>query len=198
VGRADLLTPALRPMLTPTVRVARLVDIDAAGGVDPHRLLRALDLIAQPTSRGRYVVRGGQETHYVDLIDRQVERCDCGDFLLRNIVCKHLLACLLIEGDSRVLAALGGMVRLLVADNRRLRTLLRGRVIVLTRALQRRAAAAAGFATPDDLEFRRDRDGESSDVAIHRRDTGALIGRLTRVAEKPRFVSAAAATRVAA
>lgn len=186
-------------MLNPPARVARLVDVDAAGGIDPRRLLRALELTARRTARGRYLVTGGEETHHVDLIDRQVERCDCGDFLLRDAVCKHLLACLLLEGDSRVLATLTRMVLLLVADNRRLRALLRGRPIVLTRALQRRAAAAAGFASPEDLEFRRDRDGESSDVTIYRQDTGALVGRLTRLAARPRFVSAAdASPRVAA
>jgi hypothetical protein len=178
-------------MLTGPAPARSLVDIEAAGGIDPRRLLRALELTVRRTARGRYLVTGGEEAHHVDLVDRQVERCDCGDFLLRDAVCKHLLACLLVEGDPRVLDALTRMVLLLVADNRRLRTLLRGRSIVLTRALQRRAAAAAGFSAPEDLEFRRDRDGESSDVTIYRRDSGECVGRLTHLAAKPRFISAA-------
>ncbi|HEX8691434.1 MAG TPA: hypothetical protein VF746_03240 [Longimicrobium sp.] len=182
-------------------RIIALVNIDAAGGVDPDRLARALTLTVRRTERGRYAVTGGAERHFVDLIDPTVERCDCGDFTWRQVVCQHLLACLLGEGDERVVHAAGQLVQRLLAENDRLRAELRGRTIVLTETLKRRVAAATAVPV-DELEFRRDRDGETSDVTVVRRGAGEVLGRVTRSVSRPEFVSpapeAADATRIAA
>ena len=86
------------------------IDFAAAGGVDPARLERSLGLRAQPAGRGRYRVSGGTEVHWVDLHHVQHPRCDCGDHLWRERICKHILAALLREGDERVLREVGSLV----------------------------------------------------------------------------------------
>ena len=86
------------------------VDLRAAGGVDPARLERSLGLRVRRIGRGRYRVWGGSEPHYVDLYTRRMPRCDCGDHIWRDRVCKHILAVMLREGDERVIAAVGGLV----------------------------------------------------------------------------------------
>lgn len=86
------------------------VDLQAAGGVDPARLERSLGLRVRRVSRGRYEVWGGKEPHYVDLYTRRMPRCNCGDHIWRDRVCKHILAVMLREGDERVIAAVGGLV----------------------------------------------------------------------------------------
>ena len=86
------------------------VDIRAAGGVDLSRLERSLGLRVQPVGRGRYRVTGGGEPHWVDLHSAHHPRCDCGDHLWREAVCKHILAAMLREGDERVLGAVGQLV----------------------------------------------------------------------------------------
>ena len=92
-----------------------LVDLTAAGGVDLPRLERSLGLRVQPAGQGRYRVSGGEETHWVDLHSAQHPRCDCGDHLWREAVCKHILAAMLREGDERVLGAIARLVRSLRA-----------------------------------------------------------------------------------
>jgi hypothetical protein len=87
-----------------------LIDFAAAGGVDLPRLERSLELEVKPTGRGRYRVSGGRESHWVDLYTRNQPRCDCGDHLWRERICKHILAALLREGDERVLRAVGALV----------------------------------------------------------------------------------------
>ena len=87
-----------------------LVDVEAAGGVDLGRLERALELRAERVGLGRYAVRGGAQEHWVDLATAGHPRCDCGDHLWREAVCKHILAALLREGDARVLAAVGRLM----------------------------------------------------------------------------------------
>ena len=86
------------------------INIEAAGGVDLARLERGLGLRVQPTGRGRYRVSGGEEVHWVDLHSARQPRCDCGDHLWREAVCKHILAALLREGDERVLRAVSALV----------------------------------------------------------------------------------------
>lgn len=86
------------------------VDLGAAGGVDPARLERSLGLRVRRMGRGRYRVWGGKEEHWVDLYTRRMPRCDCGDHIWRERVCKHILAVMLREGDERVIAAVGGLV----------------------------------------------------------------------------------------
>lgn len=86
------------------------LDLQAAGGVDPARLERALGLRVRRVGEGRYRVWGGSEPHWVDLYTRRMPRCDCGDHLWRERVCKHLLAVMLREGDERVIRAIGELV----------------------------------------------------------------------------------------
>jgi hypothetical protein len=170
-------------------RTIRLVDVEAAGGVDTARLERALTLAVERTDRGRYRVSGGAEPHHVDLVDPAMERCDCADFLWRQRVCAHLLACLLREGDERVVRAAAQLVARLTDENRRLRTTLHGRTIVLTRALRARVAEALGT-TAAELAFRRDPARESSDLTVVRAATDEVLGRLTRVPGAPELVPA--------
>lgn len=86
------------------------IDFDRAGGVDFGRLERSLGLETERIGEGRYYVRGGSSEHWVDLYTTSVPRCDCGDHLWREQVCKHILAALLREGNERVVRALGQMV----------------------------------------------------------------------------------------
>jgi len=87
-----------------------LIDFSRDGGVDAARLERSLGLEVRPAGPGRYYVVGGGEPHWVDLHSWQHPRCDCGDHIWRNRICKHILAALLREGDERVLRALGRLV----------------------------------------------------------------------------------------
>ena len=93
-----------------TNRVRPYVDLKAAGGVDLARLERSLQLDVRPAGRGRYLVSGGEEPHWVDLYTRKMPRCDCGDHIWRDRVCKHILAAMLREGDPRVIAAVARLV----------------------------------------------------------------------------------------
>ena len=88
-----------------------LIDFDAAGGVDLDRLERSLELHASRVGLGRYRVSGGSQDHWVDLFTASVPRCDCGDHLWRERVCKHILAALLREGNERVLHSLPSLIR---------------------------------------------------------------------------------------
>ena len=168
-------------------RTISMVNIEAAGGIDPARLRRALTLTAKRIDRGRYEVSGGKTVHYVDLIDPVMERCDCADFTWRQVVCQHLLACLLREGDERVVAAVGLLVAALRDENASLRAELRGRTIPLTCSVRARVAEAT-LIHADELEFRRDRWGRTSDVRVHHRLSGDLVGTLTRSLGKPEFI----------
>lgn len=105
------------------------VDLERGGGVDPARLERSLGLRVRRLGRGRYRVWGGKEPHWVDLYTRRMPRCDCGDHIWREKVCKHILAAMLREGDERVIAALGGLVSRLreEARERRRRRSARGK-----------------------------------------------------------------------
>ena len=91
--------------------------------VDPARLTRGLELRVERAGYGRFRVTGGDEPHWVDLVDPAMPRCDCGDHVWRGTVCKHLLAALLREGDERVVAAVAALVRTLreAAEERRAR-----------------------------------------------------------------------------
>ena len=86
------------------------IDFTAAGGVEPARLERSLELHGSRIAPGRYRITGGSQTHWVDLYTASLPRCDCGDHLWRERVCKHILAALLREGDERVLTALRSLV----------------------------------------------------------------------------------------
>jgi SWIM zinc finger len=86
------------------------INFDAAGGVDIDRLERSLALKGQRVGEGRYHFIGGAQEHWVDLYTANHPRCDCGDHLWRERICKHILAALLREGNERVVRALGGVV----------------------------------------------------------------------------------------
>src|SRR5690349_5460476 len=90
---------------------AALIDFDAAGGVDLDRLERSLELEGERIGHGRYRVSGGSQTHWVDLYSTAHPRCDCGDHLWRERICKHILAALLREGNERVVRALGRLAQ---------------------------------------------------------------------------------------
>ena len=115
LGWMDTMAPAPRgaesgipPHTRGTVPV--LIDFDAAGGVDLDRLERSLELDGERIGYGRYRVTGGAQVHWVDLYSTAHPRCDCGDHLWRERICKHILAALLREGNDRVVAALGRLL----------------------------------------------------------------------------------------
>lgn len=84
------------------------IDFDAAG-VDLDRLERSLGLEARRVGIGRYEIIGGDHPHWVDLYTASVPRCDCGDHIWRDRICKHILAALLREGNDTVVRALGAL-----------------------------------------------------------------------------------------
>ena len=86
------------------------IDFDRAGGVDLERLERSLGLRGERVGHGRYRVTGGEHDHWVDLYTTSHPRCDCGDHLWRDRICKHILAALLREGNDRVVTALGRLL----------------------------------------------------------------------------------------
>jgi len=87
------------------------IDFEAAGAIDLRRLERSLLLHSERVDAGQYHVTGGAQAHWVDLVTRDHPRCDCGDHLWRDAICKHMLAALLREGDERVLASVGELVQ---------------------------------------------------------------------------------------
>lgn len=89
------------------------IDVEKAGGVEPGRLERCLGLQVEQIGPGQYLVTGGAEEHWVDLRSRLLTRCDCGDHLWRERICKHILAAMLREGDERVIREVGGLVHAL-------------------------------------------------------------------------------------
>lgn len=91
------------------------IDFERAGGVDLERLERSLGLHSERIGDGRYRVTGGDQDHWVDLYTTSHPRCDCGDHLWRERICKHILAALLREGNERVVGALGMLVHRLRA-----------------------------------------------------------------------------------
>ena len=96
-----------QPGMIPARGRVPAIDFDAVGGVDLDRLERGLQLDARRVGEGRYHVRGGVHDHWVDLYSTSHPRCDCGDHLWREQLCKHILAALLREGNDRVVSALG-------------------------------------------------------------------------------------------
>ncbi len=96
-------------MYTPDFLPAPAIDFAAAGGVDLDRLERSLGLQGARVGSGRYLVTGGAQEHWVDLYTARIPRCDCGDHLWRERICKHILAALLREGHEQVVRALGSL-----------------------------------------------------------------------------------------
>src|SRR5256885_16509397 len=81
------------------------IDFDAAGGVDLSRLERSLGLHGERAADGRYRVTGGSHEHWGDLYTTSHPRCDCGDPLGPERICKHILAALPREGNEPVVPA---------------------------------------------------------------------------------------------
>jgi hypothetical protein len=92
-----------------------MIDFEAAGGVDVERLERSLGLVAEQAGYGRYRIAGGDQAHWVDLYTASHPRCDCGDHLWRDKVCKHILAALMREGNERVIREVGRLFTTLKA-----------------------------------------------------------------------------------
>ena len=86
-----------------------MIDFEADNVVDVARLERSLGLRAEHVGHGRYRIVGGEHEHWVDLYSAAHPRCDCGDYLWRDRVCKHILAALMREGNERVIQAVGGL-----------------------------------------------------------------------------------------
>ena len=110
MGWMEIVAPGTAPQRGAPAGGVALIDFDAAGGVDLDRLERSLDLVGERIGHGRYRVSGGSQTHWVDLYSTAHPRCDCGDHLWRERICKHILAALLREGNDRVVAALGRLL----------------------------------------------------------------------------------------
>ena len=91
------------------------IDFARAGGIDLDRLERNLSLLGIRVGDGRYRVLGGDHEHWVDLYTTSLPRCDCGDHLWRDRICKHILAALLREGNDTVIGALGSLMERLRA-----------------------------------------------------------------------------------
>src|SRR4030081_3615423 len=86
------------------------IDFEMAGGGGGARLERSLALRGRRVGEGRYHFSGGAQEHWVDLYTAHYPRCDCGDHLWRERICKHILAALLREGNERVVRALATVV----------------------------------------------------------------------------------------
>jgi len=91
------------------------IDFETTGGVDVARLERSLALKGNRVGQGRYHFTGGAQEHWVDLYTSGYPRCDCGDHLWRDRICKHILAALLREGNELVVRALSVVVERLRA-----------------------------------------------------------------------------------
>jgi hypothetical protein len=86
--------------------------------IDSGRVERGVQLECDPIGDGRYRVTGGDSDHWVDLVSRDHPRCDCGDYLWRDVICKHIVAAMLREGDERMLFRVGEVVRALSESNK--------------------------------------------------------------------------------
>ena len=80
-------------------------------GIELGRVERGVQLQCEPVGDRRYRVTGGNSTHWVDLVSPDHPRCDCGDYLWREVTCKHIIAARLREGDEAVLFKVGALVR---------------------------------------------------------------------------------------
>jgi hypothetical protein len=80
--------------------------------IEKGRLGRALFLGTARIGDGQFRVFNPltpldeESTHHVDLYSSDIPRCDCGDHEYRGMICKHILACLLVERHPVVADAL--------------------------------------------------------------------------------------------
>jgi uncharacterized Zn finger protein len=91
------------------------IDLGREGDFDIGRLERSLGLRAEHTGSGRYRIVGGGREHWVDLYTASHPRCDCGDYIWRDRVCKHIMAALIREGNEPVIQAVGNLFAALKA-----------------------------------------------------------------------------------
>jgi hypothetical protein len=95
-----------RPVYRKPVRAVSDAMVEA---MDPARAERSLALEVHPQGGGHYHVIGGAEGHHVNFRDPSVPMCDCADHTWRSKTCKHIVACLIVLGDPRVLGFMVGI-----------------------------------------------------------------------------------------
>lgn len=162
-----------------------------AYGFELGRVEHALLLQAHPIGRRRFEVTGGAEHHFVDLSPAAACPCDCGDFIWRGGhrpgPCKHMLRCMLAEGDPMVLLAVATLVsgmREYAAD---LERRLRPRPIRITLAVKAHVAERVGHPAAA-LAFARSETGTDAAVAVTLGTTGIRLGSLVRDAAGVAFI----------
>ena len=77
--------------------------------IDTGRLARAVWLDCQPRGDGIWHVSGSSGFHVVHLADNG-PLCDCRDFALGTMRCKHIMRIDLANGDRDTIAALRELV----------------------------------------------------------------------------------------
>lgn len=88
------------------------IDFAKLPPIDRGRFHRALFLGTARIGGGQYRVFDPlkplkhEEAHHVDLYSNDTPRCDCGDHEYRQLLCKHILACLLVEKHPVAVQAL--------------------------------------------------------------------------------------------
>jgi hypothetical protein len=70
---------------------------------DLDRLVRAVHLDAERLANGAWCVSGGEREH---VVSADAKLCDCADFTIRAVECKHMLAVRLRLGDADVIRTL--------------------------------------------------------------------------------------------
>jgi hypothetical protein len=162
-----------------------------AYGFELGRLEHALPLHAHRIGPHRFEVTGGAEHHFVDLSPVATCPCDCGDFIWRGGrrpgPCKHMLRCMLAEGDPMVLLAVATLVagiREYAAD---LERRLRPRPIRVTLAVKAHVAERVGHPAAA-LAFARSETGTDAAVAVTLGTTGLRLGSLVRDAAGVAFI----------
>lgn len=86
------------------------IDFDKLPPIDTERFRKALFLKTTKLGRGQFRVVNPldplREPHNVDLYSSDIPRCDCGDHEFRQVLCKHILACLMAENHPVTAAEL--------------------------------------------------------------------------------------------
>jgi hypothetical protein len=114
-------------------------DLQQAGGIEHKRLERSLSLHLIESPRPNvYKIGGGQNDHWVQLINHDFPICDCEDSTgYENPLCKHILFALLLKGDKRILHAVGILVSHMRDEIRELRKSQQQRAIRITPKLKK-------------------------------------------------------------
>ena len=72
--------------------------------INLKRLAKAVHLDVERAGESRYLVFSFGHSYIVDL--KSDEPCHCADYAIRGVVCAHILACRMLEGDVEVLRSL--------------------------------------------------------------------------------------------